>query len=330
MGGPLLHLGSGEGSRRGSAAVRRLQRGLDRAGYAPGPVDGRYGPLTAAAVERFQANHALRVDGIVGPATRQALRAAPLLTLGAGTGGHASPAVARLQRRLRHAGFAPGPIDGRLGPRTEDAILNFQHAHHLTVDGVAGPATRRALRAHRRVSHVRARHHHGRPLRSAPVVNVPQPKLSPTPRPAQVEEPSTPALPLLSVLILLGVVGVAAVAIGYFQQPVVARAGQVTQTAGRKRRARTTPEPEPDPPAVRFVIYEDNGGGYYWTITSATGEVLARSAEFATYEEANQAAGIVHRGAATASFERGSSTSPRPARPAWPQGSAESPGGRRR
>src|ERR1700761_212061 len=46
---PVLRIGSGEHARRGSAAVRRLQRGLAAAGYAPGPVDGRYGPLTAAA-----------------------------------------------------------------------------------------------------------------------------------------------------------------------------------------------------------------------------------------------------------------------------------------
>ena len=42
-------------------------------GYAPGPIDGRYGPRTAQAVSRFQAAHGLVVDGIAGPFTLAAL-----------------------------------------------------------------------------------------------------------------------------------------------------------------------------------------------------------------------------------------------------------------
>jgi peptidoglycan hydrolase-like protein with peptidoglycan-binding domain len=53
----------------GSSRVRGLQRQLRRDGVGPGPIDGRYGPLTQAAVRRFQAGHGLRVDGIAGPRT---------------------------------------------------------------------------------------------------------------------------------------------------------------------------------------------------------------------------------------------------------------------
>jgi DNA invertase Pin-like site-specific DNA recombinase len=59
-----------------SAQVRVVQRALRRGGYdlgAPG-VDGRFGPLTAAAIRQVQANHGLAVDGIVGRHTRKALR----------------------------------------------------------------------------------------------------------------------------------------------------------------------------------------------------------------------------------------------------------------
>ena len=53
----------------GSERVRGLQRQLRRDRYRPGPIDGRYGPLTERAVSRFQAAHGLEVDGIAGPRT---------------------------------------------------------------------------------------------------------------------------------------------------------------------------------------------------------------------------------------------------------------------
>ena len=54
--------------------VKGLQRELSRLGYEPGPVDGRYGPLTTAAVARFQESHELPADGVVDPATNRALQ----------------------------------------------------------------------------------------------------------------------------------------------------------------------------------------------------------------------------------------------------------------
>lgn len=60
-------------------AVRDLQAALSGAGY-PVAVDGAFGPLTQDAVERFQRDAGLSVDGIVGPRTRAALRQALSLT----------------------------------------------------------------------------------------------------------------------------------------------------------------------------------------------------------------------------------------------------------
>jgi len=64
----VLYPGAGY-QRGGSAAVRVLQRRLALAGDRPGPIDGRFGPLTERAVTRFQADRGLRVHGLVGPLT---------------------------------------------------------------------------------------------------------------------------------------------------------------------------------------------------------------------------------------------------------------------
>jgi chitosanase len=52
--------------------VRALQQALMNAGITVG-VDGDFGKQTQAAVEKFQHDHGLTVDGIVGAATRSAL-----------------------------------------------------------------------------------------------------------------------------------------------------------------------------------------------------------------------------------------------------------------
>ena len=78
----LLALGSGY--QTPSGAVRSLQTKLTTDGFSPGPVDGRFGPLTRTAVQRFQRADRLAVDGLVGPRTRHGLAAGGLLP-GAGS-----------------------------------------------------------------------------------------------------------------------------------------------------------------------------------------------------------------------------------------------------
>ena len=165
----LLAFGSGYASAHGSGAVRALQRRLAGLGYTPGPIDGRYGPLTDQAVRRFQATHGLIVDGIDGPMTRKALASAHVVIRpGDGFASGGSDPVRGLQRHLAAAGFSPGPIDGRYGPLTERAVRRLQAARHLQVDGVAGPQTLGQFRGAAQRQVHRPSPHGGTHHRSAP------------------------------------------------------------------------------------------------------------------------------------------------------------------
>lgn len=53
--------------------VRLLQCALEERGYDPGQIDGIYGKKTERAVKRFQKNNGLKVDGIAGRRTFEAL-----------------------------------------------------------------------------------------------------------------------------------------------------------------------------------------------------------------------------------------------------------------
>lgn len=53
-----------------------LQRALAALGRNPGPIDGKFGALTRKALVSFQAQSGLKPDGILGPQTDAALRAA--------------------------------------------------------------------------------------------------------------------------------------------------------------------------------------------------------------------------------------------------------------
>ncbi len=55
--------------------------------------------------------------------------------------------VAQLQTLLVEAGYSPGTPDGVFGRQTLAAVRAFQFDSSLTVDGIAGPRTIRALRA---------------------------------------------------------------------------------------------------------------------------------------------------------------------------------------
>ncbi|MGZ4233968.1 MAG: peptidoglycan-binding domain-containing protein [Solirubrobacteraceae bacterium] len=121
--------------------VKALQRQLGWLGFEPGPDDGRYGPLTAGAVRRFQEAHDLPVDGIVDRTTADLLRASVVQR----PSSDRIDRVKALQRQLVWLGFDPGAIDGRYGPQTTEAVSRFQEDHDLPVSGIVDPPTQSAL-----------------------------------------------------------------------------------------------------------------------------------------------------------------------------------------
>ena len=59
---------------RVDATPQQVQKALKNAGYYNGPVDGKIGPNTQKAIEKFQKDRNLKSDGIIGKRTWQELK----------------------------------------------------------------------------------------------------------------------------------------------------------------------------------------------------------------------------------------------------------------
>lgn len=178
---------AGVGPQRGDsgAAVRALQRRLRAAGVDPGPVDGRFGPRTEAAVRAFQRAHHLDRTGRADLATATALLNQPVRTLpptppgsngrlpageltGVGDGERMYVPAARAFHRMDAAATAAGrdlPVTSGYRTYAEQAALyqdylngtgnlaappgHSTHGLGLSADiEVTDPATLRWLHAH--------------------------------------------------------------------------------------------------------------------------------------------------------------------------------------
>ncbi len=152
--------------RRGStgSVVRLVQQRLIELGFLSGSADGKFGPATQRAALAFQRSAGLKVDGIVGRMTYNALFKGAAVTAPAASSGQpaAAPssgsvptqtvrrgskgtAVRLVQQRLIDLGFLRGSADGKFGPATQTALKAFQRSRGLKADGVAGPLTRAKL-----------------------------------------------------------------------------------------------------------------------------------------------------------------------------------------
>jgi len=73
---PSLMDAYNDGGKQAMDSVRDLQQALERLGIDPNGVDGKYGRGTYAAVQEFQRQNGLQVDGEAGPETMAALQRA--------------------------------------------------------------------------------------------------------------------------------------------------------------------------------------------------------------------------------------------------------------
>ena len=131
-------------------AITEAQQALRTMGYDPGPADGAMGDNTRRAVEAFQEEFGLAVDGRIDDALLERLRAEVALDT-------ASP-ERRLDRKgllrsytravqdgLHDLGFDPGPVDGIVGPLTRKAVRAFQSVADVDVTGAISPQLLQAI-----------------------------------------------------------------------------------------------------------------------------------------------------------------------------------------
>ena len=133
-----------------NSTVLKFQTMLKALGYYTGKLDSIFGSLTRKAVKLFQKVKNLVMDGIIGLSpdgkTGPAIEAAyASLSTDASssvavikTGSTEKDIILSYQKVLKELGYYTGKLDGLFGPLTKKAVVNFQKANGLMVDGIIG------------------------------------------------------------------------------------------------------------------------------------------------------------------------------------------------
>lgn len=130
--------------------ITAIQQALQEMGYDPGPVDGAMGGNTRHALEAFQREFGLAVDGRVDDALLDRLRAEAALDTASPERRLARKGLLRsytraVQDGLHDLGFDPGPVDGLVGPLTRNAVRAFQAEADADVTGIISPQLLQAI-----------------------------------------------------------------------------------------------------------------------------------------------------------------------------------------
>jgi peptidoglycan hydrolase-like protein with peptidoglycan-binding domain len=155
-------------------AVAELQTHLRQLGYVdaqgrPLATDNHFGANTRRAVEAFQRDHGLSVDGVAGPNTwtalRDATRAASIAQSPIAFPQIAAPdldaaTITTLQRQLQTLGMSdhrgqPLPVTGIYDDVTRVTLMMFQKEQGLPGTGAPDPATRALIEARATIAELR-------------------------------------------------------------------------------------------------------------------------------------------------------------------------------
>ncbi|MDX6151486.1 NlpC/P60 family protein [Marinococcus sp. PL1-022] len=154
-----------------NSSVNDLQEALKEEGYFEGYTGSRFGPKTLQAVKDFQSAEGISSPagnyyGVAGPSTQGALMDVIGSSSSSNTSGSSSStsigshgslsygdvnsSVNALQKKLKEHGFFEGYTGFRFGPKTLQAVKDFQSATGISSPagsyyGVAGPSTQSAL-----------------------------------------------------------------------------------------------------------------------------------------------------------------------------------------
>ncbi len=126
-----------------------LLRGGGQAPVAAGPAPTTTTPAPGETSRSTVPTGPSTSPSTTPPSTTPSTAGASIFALPEGTKlqrGEGDPAlIEELQQILSRAGYDPGPADGTFGRRTEAAVVAFQQANGLSVDGRVGPETASAL-----------------------------------------------------------------------------------------------------------------------------------------------------------------------------------------
>lgn len=158
-----------------STDVRNLQLALNQLGYKTNGTDGKFGDATETAVKQFQVDYKITADGVAGQATLNLLytkagvridgivsntnaqaTAVPAVqpnvpstltsyNIGELYPGNSGASVSTMQVALKQLGFYTGSINASYDSNTQNAVKALQKKYGLSVDGVAGAMTQRAI-----------------------------------------------------------------------------------------------------------------------------------------------------------------------------------------